>query len=207
MESNNQFLLPSSYLAPIGYYAFLLQKPNCEIEQYEHFVKQSIRNRCTIYGANGKLTLSVPKQRKSSSKTIMKELQISYDSPWQELHWKSITSAYRSSAYFEFYEDFFVPFYTKKEKYLFDFNLKLQKIVFKCLQVEDTSTLSNSYHKESDKIDLRKSVFKISKPIQYRQVFESNFNFIANLSIIDLLFNLGPESADYLLNLDVNNVI
>ena len=204
MESNNQFLLPSSYLAPIGYYAFLLQKPNCEIEQYEHFVKQSIRNRCTIYGANGKLTLSVPKQRKSSSKTIMKELQISYDSPWQELHWKSITSAYRSSAYFEFYEDFFVPFYTKKEKYLFDFNLKLQKIVFKCLQVEDTSTLSNSYHKESDKIDLRKAAFKISKPIQYRQVFENNCDFIANLSILDLLFNLGPESADYLHNLDIS---
>ena len=207
MESNNQFLLPSSYLAPICYYAFLIQKPNCEIEQYEHFVKQSIRNRCTIYDANGKLTLSVPKQRKSSSKTIMKELQISYNSPWQELHWKSINSAYRSSAYFEFYEDFFVSFYTKKEKYLFDFNLKLQKTVLKCLQIEDTSMLSNSYHKESKKIDLRKSVFRISKPTQYRQVFESNRGFIANLSIIDLLFNLGPESANYLLNLNINNVI
>ena len=137
----------------------------------------------------------------------MKELQISYNSPWQKLHWKSIKSAYRSSAYFEFYEDFFVSFYTKKEKYLFDFNLKLQKTVLKCLQIEDTSILSNSYQKESKKIDLRKSVFRISKPPQYRQVFESNCGFIANLSIIDLLFNLGPESADYLLNLDTSSLI
>ena len=200
MESNNQFLLPSSYLAPIGYYAFLLQKPNCEIEQYEHFVKQSIRNRCTIYGANGKLTLSVPKQRKSSSKTIMKELQISYDSPWQELHWKSITSAYRSSAYFEFYEDFFTPFYQEKEKYLLDFNLKLQKTIFKCLQLEDTSVLSGIYQKETNKTDLRNSDFEIQKQEKYQEVFESTCGFIANLSILDLLLNLGPESSEYLFN-------
>ena len=88
MESNNQFLLPSSYLAPIGYYAFLIQKPNCEIEQYEHFVKQSIRNRCDIFGANGKLTLSIPKLRKSSSKTIIKDIKIAYHHPWQKEHWK-----------------------------------------------------------------------------------------------------------------------
>ena len=82
MELNNSFLLPTSYLAPIGYYAILLQNKNCEIEQYEHFVKQSIRNRCDIYGANGKLQLTIPKQRKGSSKTIIKEIKISYKQNW-----------------------------------------------------------------------------------------------------------------------------
>ena len=200
MESNKQLLLPTSYLAPIGYYAILLQNPICEIEQYEYFIKQSIRNRCNIYGANGKLTLSIPKQRKESSKTIIKDIKISYDYPWQKLHWKSITSAYRSSAYFEFYEDFFTPFYQKKEKYLLDFNLKLQKIVFKCLQLEDTSFLSSIYQKETDKIDLRNSDFKIQKQKKYQEVFENNCGFITNLSILDLLLNLGPESSEYLFN-------
>ena len=200
MGLSNSFLLPTSYLAPIGYYAVLLQNANCEIEQHEHFIKQSIRNRCDIYGANGKLTLSIPIQRKSSSKTIIKDIKISYDFPWQKLHWKSITSAYRSSAYFEFYEDFFAPFYQKKEKYLLDFNLKLQKTVFKCLQLEDTAILSGSYQKETDKTDLRNSDFEIQKQEKYQEVFESNCGFIANLSILDLLFNLGPESSEYLFN-------
>ena len=76
MESNNSFLLPTSYLAPIGYYAILLQNENCEIEQYEYFIKQSIRNRCNIYGANNKLTLSIPKKRKASSKTLIKDIRV-----------------------------------------------------------------------------------------------------------------------------------
>ena len=117
MVSNKKYLLPPSYLAPIGYYAILIQYPGCTIEQYDYFVKQTIRNRCAILGANGKLILSVPKQRKSSSKTILKDIQISYDATWQKLHWKSITSAYRSSAYFEYYEDLFAPLYQKKEKF------------------------------------------------------------------------------------------
>ena len=203
MESNNSFLLPTSYLAPIGYYAILLQNKNCEIEQYEHFVKQSIRNRCDIYGANGKLTLSIPKQRKASSKTILKDIKIAYHHPWQKEHWKSIVSAYRSSAYFEFYEDLFAPLYQIKVIYLSDFNLKLQEVIFKCLQIKDTSILTQSYQKQSISNDYRNATFQIKNQTKYHQVFENNCGFIANLSIIDLLFNLGPESADYLENLDI----
>ncbi|MBC8265456.1 MAG: WbqC family protein [Flavobacteriales bacterium] len=201
MESNNQYLLLISYLAPIGYYAILLQNSNCEIEQYEHFVKQSIRNRCDIYGANGKLTLSIPKQRKASSKTLIKDIKIAYNHPWQKEHWKSICSAYRSSAYFEFYEDLFVPFYEKNETFLLDFNLKLQEVVFKCLQIKDSSTLTKSYQKKILKNDFRNSIFEIKNTLKYHQVFEDKCGFIPNLSIIDLLFNLGPESSQYLLNI------
>ena len=204
MESNNSFLLPTSYLAPIGYYAILLQNKNCEIEQYEHFVKQSIRNRCDIYGANGKLTLSIPKQRKASSKTILKDIKIAYHHPWQKEHWKSICSAYRSSSYFEFYEDLFAPLYQIKVIYLSDFNLKLQEVIFKCLQIKDTSILTQSYQKQSISNDYRNATFQIKNQTKYHQVFENNCGFIANLSIIDLLFNLGPESADYLNNLDIS---
>ena len=204
MVSNKQYLLPSSYLAPIGYYAILIQYSGCTIEQYEYFVKQTIRNRCAILGANGKLILSIPKQRKSSSKTILKDIKISYDATWQKLHWKSITSSYRSSAYFEYYEDLFAPFYQQKERYLLDFNIKLQEIVFKCLQTDDTSKLSETYQKNGVKGDLRNFLFQVQNLNKYQQVFENNFDFIPNLSIIDLLFNLGPESTDYLYNLDLN---
>ena len=204
MELNNRYLIPTAYLAPIGYYTILLQNKNNEIEQYEHFVKQSIRNRCDIYGANGKLTLSIPKLRKSSSKTIIKDIRIAYHYPWQKEHWKSIVSAYSSSAYFEFYEDLFVPFYEIKETFLLDFNLKLQEIVFKCLQTNDTSTLTKSYQKKIEKNDFRNSLFEIKNALKYHQVFENKCGFISNLSIIDLLFNLGPESADYLHNLDIS---
>ena len=204
MELNKQYLIPSSYLAPIGYFAILLQYPKCVIEQHEFFIKQTIRNRCTILGANGKLVLSIPKKRKSSSKTIFKDIEISYDYPWQKLHWKSIKSAYQSSAYFEFYEDLLAPFYHKKEKFLLDFNNNLQKIIFYCLQTEESYNLSESYQKESEKIDLRKYSFEVKKTKKYHQVFEENYDFVENLSVIDLLFNLGPESTNYLQNINLS---
>ena len=126
------------------------------------------------------------------------------DVPWQKLHWKSITSAYRSSAYFEFYEDSFAAFFQKEERFLIDFNSKLQKIIFSCLQIEDSSTLSKSYQMKTENKDLRNYAFEIENPEKYQQVFEANCGFTINLSIIDLLFNLGPESADYLHNLDIS---
>lgn len=134
----------------------------------------------------------------------MKEIEISYDAPWQKLHWKSITSAYRSSAYFEYYEDLFFPLYQKKEKFLVDFNVKLQKIVFNCLQTEDNSILSTSYQNKTEKMDLRNDCFELQEHEKYQQVFEASCAFTPNLSIIDLLFNLGPESADYLLNINLS---
>ena len=85
---------------------------------HENFVKQSIRNRCDIYGANGKLQLTIPKQRKGSDKTIIKEIQISYKQNWQKEHWNAIVSSYNSSPYFKYYKDEFQPFFEKKKCYL-----------------------------------------------------------------------------------------
>ena len=111
----NNPLLSTAYFGPISYYAILLQHPNCSIEMHEHFVKQSIRNRCDIYGANGKLQLTIPKQRKGSDKTIIKEIEISYKESWQKEHWNAIVSSYNSSPYFEYYKDEFLPFFEKEE--------------------------------------------------------------------------------------------
>ena len=115
MLSKN-YLLPTAYLAPLSYYALIIKSPNSIIEQYEHFKKQTIRNRCSIYSSNGSLVLSVPKVRKSSSKTLIKDIQICYTEPWQKIHWNAIQSSYNSSPFFEYYMDEIFVIYNTKEK-------------------------------------------------------------------------------------------
>ena len=95
----NKPLLATAYLAPIGYYAILLQNTDCKIEHHEHFVKQSVRNRCEIYSANGKLRLTIPKQAQGSSKTLITNIKIAYKQRWQQEHWNAIVSAYNSSPF------------------------------------------------------------------------------------------------------------
>jgi hypothetical protein len=200
----NNPLLPTAYLAPIEYYAILLQEPNCSIELHEHFVKQSIRNRCDIYGANGKLQLTIPKQRKGSSKTIIKEIQISYKQSWQKQHWTAIQSAYNSSPFFEYYQDELQPFFEKEEMLLIDFNHKLQAVILRILQEEKDVKITTEYLHQGNFTDLRNHTWNLEKQERYDQVFMEKHGFIANLSILDLLFNLGPESGDYLHNLAIS---
>jgi len=199
----NNPLLSTAYLAPISYYAILLQHENCSIEMHEHFVKQSIRNRCEIYGANGKLRLSIPKERKGSSKTIIQELKISYKDNWQKEHWNAIVSAYNSSPFFEYYKDELQPLFEEKEDYLVVFNSKLQNIILDLLQEENTSNTTTEYLHKGDFSDLRNHKWEKVNQEKYNQVFMEKHGFIPNLSILDLLFNLGPESSDYLHNLDI----
>ena len=126
---SNSILLPTAYLAPISYYAVLIQYPNCNIEYHEHFIKQSIRNRCEVYGANGKLRLTIPKQRQGSSRALITDIKISYEEKWQREHWNTIISAYNSSPFFEFYKDKIKPFFIEKEPYLVNLNNKLQNTI------------------------------------------------------------------------------
>ena len=200
----NKPLLPTAYLAPISYYAILLQQTDCSIEHHEYFVKQSIRNRCEIYGANKKLRLTIPKQRQESSKTIITKIKISYKDRWQKAHWNAILSAYNSSPFFEYYKDELKPFFEEKEIYLINFNNKLQKVILKLLQVEVNYTHSIKYKHTGDFTDLRNHKFNSSKLERYDQVFMEKNGFIPNLSILDLLFNLGPASIDYLNNMNTS---
>jgi len=203
-EVLNKPLLPTAYLAPIGYYAFLLQQPNCIIEYYEHFIKQSIRNRCEIYTANGKLQLTIPKKRQGSSKTKISKIKISYKEAWQKNHWNSIISAYNSSPFFEHYKDKIEPLFKQQETYLIDFNNKLQKIILNFLDIDFEYKNTIKYDHMGNFTDLREYEFKIKNMKIYNQVFMEKNGFISNLSILDLLFNLGPESREYLDKLDIN---
>lgn len=196
--SNKLFLLPIAYLGNIEYYSILLNSPRSSIEQYEYFVKQSIRSRCEIYSANGILTLSIPKQRKGSSKTLVKDIQISYATNWQKNHWNSIKSAYNTSPFFMYYKDNICKLFKKKEKFLLDFNLKAQDVLLQILDINQSPDLTKRYESKTNKIDLRKYPNIITRHKPYEQVFSQKYGFKQNLSIIDLLFNLGPESKSYL---------
>ena len=195
---SNSLLLPTAYLAPTNYYAILAQNQKCKIEYYEYFIRQSIRNRCEIYGSNGRLRLTIPKENKNLSKTTINEIKISYTDNWQRSHWNSINSAYNSSPFFEYYKDEFKPFFKKKETYLIDLNSKLQRKILEILNIDNQPTHSHKYHKNGKFTDLRNYDFKNKSQEKYDQVFMEKHGFMSNLSILDLLFNIGPESKTYL---------
>lgn len=194
-------LLPVFYLPPISWFVeFLKQDQEITLEMFEHFPKQTYRNRVNIYGANGKLSLIIPIQHKG--KSIMKEVEISYAEDWQKLHWKSIKNAYQSSPYFEYYEEKLLKIFDNRSPLLSTFNLNALQIILEILKIEKDFTLSESYEKEFEGKDYRTSFSakKESETIlpEYYQTFSDKLGFLSDLSIIDLLCNMGPESNTYL---------
>ena len=201
---NNNFLLPSSYFAPISYYSIICMYRESVIEKHEYFIKQTIRNRCSICSTNGMLNLSIPRVRKNSSKKLIKDIQICYTEPWQKIHWKTIKTCYNSSPFFEYYMEKVHALYQKKEKYLIDFNHRSHKLILDLLQSNQDINYSQEYDLKTPLKDYRKHSFSTDNIIKYDQVFSQENRFINNLSIIDLIFNLGPESNSYLKKCIIN---
>ena len=143
MELKNIF--SSHYLAPIAYYFYLIDSKNITIDIYENFVKQTYRNRCCILSPNGIQSLTVP-LIKARQRKLTKNARISYDDNWRKMHWKSLEAAYRSSPYFEYYEDDFFPFYHGKEyNYLIDFNWDLEQKIIELLNCNVNIEKSTAY--------------------------------------------------------------
>lgn len=200
----NTIRITSEYLAPVSHYAFMYKTDQIEIEVQEHFMKQSLRNRCTILSANGPLTLTIPVEKSEFKKPCLKDMKISDHGNWRHLHWNAIKSSYNSSPFFEYYRDDFEPFYEKKYEYLAEFNEALRALLFEHLDMQKIVTETQSFEKHTDKgiLDLRAyaepqikigpELNLVSKP--YYQVFQTKYGFQPDLSIIDLLFNMGPES-------------
>ncbi|SEM63796.1 WbqC-like protein family protein [Mucilaginibacter gossypiicola] len=197
-------VLPMFYLPPVDYFVQLnTYKPDILIEREEHFPKQTYRNRANIYSPDGMLALVVPVIKGSKNHTKVKDVKISYDFMWQRLHWQSLQACYRRSAYFEFYEDDFAPFYEKQITYLFDYNQELLNLLLKLTKIKTELNYTDEYQPEYPNLhDFRFSIHpKRESEIQqkpYFQVFEDRKGFMKNLSIIDLLFNQGPQTINYL---------
>ena len=195
--------LSTAYLAPVEYYSKLL-KGDVYIEQHENYIKQTYRNRCTILSANGPMALSVPIESAGGKKCPIRDVRIADHGNWQHLHWNALISAYNSTPFFEYYQDDFRPFYEKEYKYLFDFNEELRNLICQLIDI-DTSTIqyTDEFLFEVEGVDYRSKIspkidWRVTDPdfesIPYYQVFEHRFGFTENLSILDLLFNMGNES-------------
>lgn len=198
-------IFPLFYLPPVSYFSGLKQfEGNFIIDKEEHFPKQTYRNRATIYSPNGSLDLIVPVVRGSNMHTKVKDVRISNDFQWQRLHWKSLESCYRKSAYFEYYEDELRRFYDQKFEFLFDYNLEIMQWLLKQMKKEPISNFTEEYVSElPQELDFRhqfpcKKEQHHSNVKPYFQVFDDRHGFKPNLSIADLLFNQGPQSKAYL---------
>jgi len=196
-------ILSSAYLGPIQYFSRFISEEDILIEQYDHYLKQTYRNRCVILSANGPLPLIIPVVKEHGKKMLMKDVQIDYATNWQRLHLNGIISAYRSSAFFEFYFDGFEPFYRKKTTFLIDLNTEMTKIILDYLGIDREIRLTKEFLKpEGLSNDYRATIHpKVSlasdqeyHPVPYMQTFSDRHDFIPNMSIIDLLFNAGPEA-------------
>ena len=201
-------LLSTAYLAPVEYYMALAKAETAFLEQWEFFQKQSYRNRCNIVGANGVMALTIPVEKPSGQKVLTRDIRISEHSDWQQQHWRSIESAYNSTPFFEFYKDDFIPFYQKKWLFLWDFNLAIQNTVLELLDLNPKVEFTQVYSQtlEANILDLRESIHpkldNNNADFQpYYQVFEQKHGFQKNLSIVDLLFNMGNESQLIINNL------
>jgi hypothetical protein len=203
-QMHSSAIYPLFYLPPISYFTTLQERDfDLIIEKHEHFPKQTFRNRAIIASPDGTLDLILPVVKGSKTHTPIKDVKISYDSKWQRLHWLSLQTCYRSSAYFEFYEDGLAPFYEKKYTFLFDFNLELLNWFFKQMKINPSLNYTTEYEKEiGSAVDFRhefsKNTIHDAKMKTYFQVFSDRNAFIPNLSIIDLLFNQGPQTKSYL---------
>jgi hypothetical protein len=207
----NLILLPLTYLGPIQYYSKFLLEGRFVVEQYDSYVKQTYRNRCVILGANGPVILTIPIKKKRGQKNLVKDIIIDYDTDWRRLHWRGIISAYNSSPFFEFYRDRFEPFYLKKYSFLVDYCFTLTKDVLNLMIIDVDLILSDSYIFPKNKRiihDFRELIHPKTdikeddyfRSVTYQQVFSGKWGFIPNLSILDLLFNLGPEALVILKN-------
>ncbi len=197
------------YFGPIDLFVAIANAEELVFEINDNYQKQSYRTRQYIYGANGKLLLNIPiKHTGNNSHQLLKDVQIENDFKWQRLHWKSLESAYRTSPYFEFFEDEFYPLYHKKYTYLKDFTVEAWKLILESLgfdlKISYTNEFVQDYSEFENFKDVRKLAVakrKVATPLEnYIQVFDSKKGFLNNLSILDLLFNEGTNAGVYLQN-------
>ena len=188
--------LSSAYLAPVEYYTKLLAYDRVCIEQHDHYIKQTYRNRCTIAAPDGELALSIPTVKPASLKCPMCDIRISDHGNWRHLHWNAIESAYNHTPFFE---------YKKKYEFLADFNEELCHLVCSLIDIQPVMERTSEYKTgfAPGEADFRERIhpkkdFSLEdpdfSPQPYYQVFQERLGFLPNLSIIDLLFNMGPES-------------
>ena len=194
-------LIYPSYFPNIASYIVFHHSEKICFEVQDHYQKQTFRNRCYIYGANGLMGLHIPVHYTQKKRQKTSDIIIDNSSLWKANHWKSLESAYRTSPFFEFYEDDLRPLFENKDELLLPFLYKCMTGINLCLGLELSYSESELFEKNHPN-DFRFLINARSKneitTTPYIQVFQNKFGYLNNLSILDLLFNLGPEALHYL---------
>nr|WP_314897121.1 WbqC family protein [uncultured Flavobacterium sp.] len=197
-------LIHPTYFPSISHFAAIAQAESITFEIEDNFQKQTNRNRTYIYSPNGIQLLNIPVKHSKESHQKTKDIKIETDFDWQKQHFKSLEAAYRSSPFFEFFEDDLRPIFEKKHTFLLDLNFETLAIMTKCLRMKLEFDTTTEYFHEVDTTVIKdfrglvdgkkdKSIFE-----PYIQVFDDKHGFINNLSVLDLLFNEGKYAMDYL---------
>lgn len=200
----NNILIHPTYFPSISHYVAIVQAESVTFEMEDNFQKQTNRNRMYIYSPNGIQMLNIPIKHSKDKHQKYKDVRIENDFGWQKNHFKSLEAAYRTSPFFEYFEDDFRPLFEKKHEFLMDLNLEIFQLVNDSLGINiQPEKTTEFFHEVSDYIDFRPLVNgkKDTTQLQeYTQVFNEKYGFINNLSILDLLFNEGRYAVDYLKN-------
>ena len=194
-------IFPTAYLPSIEYVSLFLKAEDASIELFETYQKQSCRTRTNVMTANGIQTLTIPVIKTNGNHTLTKDIEISYKESWQQIHLRCLESAYRKSAYFDYYFPYFEKIYKQKFNTLVELNEFCLKTILKIMKVKKDYSYTTDFEKIIDENDYRISLSKGTNKIEmkpYYQVFADRHGFIPNLSIVDLLFNEGPNSINNL---------
>lgn len=202
-------LLHPTYFPSISHFVVMDKSENVVFEIEDNFQKQTNRNRTYIYSPNGIQLLNIPIKHSITSHQKTKDTKIENDFDWQKQHFKSLEAAYRSSPFFEYFEDEIRPIFEKKHTFLLDLNFETLNFVSKSLRSKLNFTTTTEYLREVDNsiikdfrylVDGKKDDSKFEK---YKQVFDDKYKYINNLSILDLLFNEGKFALEYLKNQEI----
>ncbi|WP_341221826.1 WbqC family protein [Polaribacter atrinae] len=198
-------LFVPTYFGPISQYTEIVKSDTVTFEMEDNFQKQSYRNRCYIYNSNGKQLLNIPakdKNKGTSQRKKTKDLLVDNDALWQDHHLKSLQTAYRTSPFYEFYEDDLLKIFNKKYTFLQDVNIDTHLFIMDALQVSLQYTKTEEYLVTTTEQDFRELVDVKNQPKKttdtYIQMFDDKHGFIPNLSFLDLLFMEGPNAISYL---------
>lgn len=190
-------IFPTAYLPSIEYISLFLKAEDASIELFETYQKQSCRTRTNVMTANGIQTLTIPVIKTNGNHTLTKDIEISYKESWQQIHLRCLESAYRKSAYFDYYFPYFEKIYKQKFNTLVEINEFCLKTILKIIKVKKDYSYTTDFERIVDENDYRISLSKGTNKTEmkpYYQVFADRHGFIPNLSIVDLLFNEGPNS-------------
>ena len=199
----NNVLLSTTYFGPIQWYQKLYRAEHVEIEQWESFRKQTYRNRCLIATTNGIQALTVPVEHSDSQ--LIKDIRLSDHGNWRHLQWNALQSAYGESPFFEYYQDDIRPFFEKNWMFLLDFNEAIRQKMCELIDIQPSVSYTKEFVPEEKMASFRDAICPKHPqddpdftPRRYYQVYEQKHGFLPNLSILDLLFNMGPESIFFL---------